>query len=81
MTLALLSGFLLGSLNKVWPWKYTLSYTINSKGHQVPLVEQNVTPVAFTDLTGEPSQLTTAILLMLVGLVVVLLIDRLPSRG
>jgi putative membrane protein len=81
MTLALLSGFLLGSLNKVWPWKYTLSYTINTKGAQVPLVEQNVTPAAFTDLTGEPSQLTLAILLMLVGLAVVLLIDRLPSRG
>lgn len=81
MTLALLSGFLLGSLNKVWPWKYTLSYTINSKGHQVPLVEQNVTPTAFTDLTGEPSQLVLAILLMLFGLAVVLLIDRLPSRG
>lgn len=81
MTLALLSGFLLGSLNKVWPWKYTLSYTINTKGAQVPLVEQNVTPAAFTDLTGEPSQLMLAILLMLVGLAVVLLIDRLPSRG
>lgn len=81
MTLALLSGFLLGSLNKVWPWKYTLSYTINSKGHQVPLVEQNVTPTAFTDLTGEPSQFVLAVLLMLAGLAVVLLIDRLPSRG
>jgi putative membrane protein len=81
MTLALLSGFLLGSLNKVWPWKYTLSYTINTKGAQVPLVEQNVTPAAFTDLTGEPSQLMLAILLMLVGFAVVLLIDRLPSRG
>ncbi len=81
MTLALLSGFLLGSLNKVWPWKYTLSYTINSKGQQVPLVEQNVSPAAFTDLTGEPSQLIIAMMLMLAGLVVVILIDRLPSRG
>lgn len=36
ITLAVLSGFMLGSLNKVWPWKETIEG-----------VEQNVTPSAF----------------------------------
>lgn len=36
ITLAVLSGFMLGSLNKVWPWKETLEG-----------VEQNVAPNAF----------------------------------
>lgn len=36
ITLAVLSGFMLGSLNKVWPWKETLEE-----------VEQNVAPNAF----------------------------------
>lgn len=36
VTLAVLSGFMLGSLNKVWPWKETLEG-----------VEQNVAPNAF----------------------------------
>lgn len=81
LTLALLGGFLLGSLNKVWPWKYTVSYTINSKGAEVPLVEQNVMPSAFTDLTGEPSQALLAIGLMFVGCALVVALDRIPARG
>mgnify|MGYP004683349073 FL=1 len=36
ITLAVLSGFMLGSLNKVWPWKETIEE-----------VEQNVAPNAF----------------------------------
>ena len=36
ITLAVLSGFMLGSLNKVWPWKETIEG-----------VEQNVAPNAF----------------------------------
>jgi len=31
-TLALLSGFMLGSLNKVWPWKEVVSFRLNSAG-------------------------------------------------
>ena len=81
LTLALLGGFLLGSLNKVWPWKYTVSYTINSKGAEVPLVEQNVMPSALTDLTGEPSQALLAIGLMFVGCALVVALDRIPARG
>ncbi len=76
MTLAVLGGFLLGSLNKVWPWKYTLSYRINSKGEEVPLVQQNLMPDSFTDLTGGDSQLLIALVLALIGLLLVVLIER-----
>lgn len=81
MTLALLGGFLLGSLNKVWPWKYTVSYRINSKGAEVPLVEQNVMPSAFVDLTGEPAQTIFALGLMVLGCLLVIALDRIPERG
>lgn len=76
VTLALLGGFLLGSLNKVWPWKYTLSYTINSKGEQVPLVQQNITPQAFFDLTGVDPQTLASAVLAIVGALLVLALDR-----
>jgi len=79
LTLALLGGFLLGSLNKVWPWKYTLSYTINSKGEKVPLVEQNITPQAFFDLTGVDPQTLACVVLAIVGALLVLALDR--NRG
>jgi len=44
---ALLAGFMIGSLNKIWPWKIPTTYRINSEGIQVPLTEMNVTPKAF----------------------------------
>lgn len=74
--LALLGGFMLGSLNKVWPWKYTLSYTMDSHGAAVPLLQRNVFPSVFNELTGLPTQLWPALGLMLVGVVLVLVLDR-----
>ena len=79
-TLALLGGFLLGSLNKVWPWKYTTAYTIDRHGEQVPLVQENVLPTAFESLTGQPSYILYGIGAMLLGAIVVLFIQRMGSK-
>lgn len=35
-TLAILTGFILGSLNKVWPWKKTVSVMVDKTGDIVP---------------------------------------------
>ncbi|MCF1422199.1 DUF368 domain-containing protein [Mangrovimonas futianensis] len=35
-TLALLTGFIIGSLNKIWPWKETLTVLKNETGEVVP---------------------------------------------
>src|SRR5690606_35067103 len=43
-TLAVLTGFILGSLNKIWPWKETLTTRVNSHGIEVPFNEQSVSP-------------------------------------
>ena len=74
--ISILTGFLLGSLNKIWPWKETVSTRINSKGEEVPFIQENVLPNQYADLTGEPSQIIWAILLMITGLSVIVLIDR-----
>lgn len=76
MTLAILGGFLLGSLNKVWPWKYTLSYRLNSEGGEVPLIQQNVFPTIYQDLTGADSHWLVGLSLVWVGLVAVILLER-----
>lgn len=44
VTLAALIGFLVGSLNVIWPWKQTLVTTIDRHGEVIPLVQQNVLP-------------------------------------
>ncbi len=76
VTLALLAGFMLGSLNKVWPWKYTLAYTINRHGEQVPLQQENILPWNFQSITGESSFVIGAVVLMLVGMMVVIAMER-----
>ena len=46
-TLATLTGFIIGSLNKIWPWKETISWRINSKGIEVPFNTASVSPFSF----------------------------------
>ena len=80
-TLALLGGFMLGSLNKVWPWKYTTAYTLDRHGEQIPLVQDNILPTAFESLTGQPAFLLSAMGLMLLGGFVVFLIERMGTKN
>tara|TARA_B110000211_G_scaffold95042_1_gene110832 strand:+ start:4797 stop:5705 length:909 start_codon:yes stop_codon:yes gene_type:complete len=41
---SLLTGFMLGALLKVWPWKETISVRLNSKGLEVPFEQLNRLP-------------------------------------
>jgi len=38
-TLAVLTGFIFGSLNKIWPWKETLTVLEKSSGNELPISE------------------------------------------
>ncbi|WP_291822411.1 DUF368 domain-containing protein [Marinobacter sp.] len=80
LILVLLTGFMVGALAKVWPWKETLSWRTNSSGQQVPLNETVISPARYTDLTGEPSQWPLALLIALAGIAVVLVVEWLGAR-
>ncbi len=80
VTLALLGGFMLGSLNKVWPWKHTLETMIDRHGKVVPLVEKNVLPNTFETLTGQPAYLAYGLGLMLLGVALVFLMEHVGNR-
>lgn len=71
-TLALLTGFMIGSLNKVWPWRNVLETHVNSKGETVPFLEESVLPTAYD---GEP-MITGVIVLMIVGAAIVFALER-----
>ncbi len=75
-TLSVLTGFMVGSLNKVWPWKQTLTWRTNSHGEEVPLLQANVLPGGYTHATGLDAMLPAALLCMAGGLVLVWGIDR-----
>lgn len=70
-TIVLLTGLMLGTLGKIWPWKQVLNWRENSAGEMVPLLEQNLSPMEFESLTGQPALLMGAILAMLAGIALV----------
>lgn len=80
VVVGLLAGFMIGSLNKIWPWKITTSYRMNSEGVQVPFMEKNVTPTQFVEMTGNDPQVLYAVMLALVGIVLVIVIEKIGNR-
>lgn len=80
MTMALLTGFMIGSLNKVWPWKETIEFRINSHGEEVPFLQSNVSPMNFESITGEPSQLLLAIALCVAGFLLVFIMEKMAAQ-
>ncbi len=72
ITIAMMSGFLLGSLLEIWPWKKVLSTRVNSKGEEVPFLQENVMPDSEALLIG--------ILMMATGIVLVFTIERLGRK-
>ncbi len=79
ITISVLTGFMIGSLNKVWPWKETLEYRINSSGENVPFLEDNVSPFQYAEIYSTDHQLFLAIVLSIVGLVLVLGLERIGN--
>ncbi|KIF52831.1 DUF368 domain-containing protein [Vibrio owensii] len=76
LTLMFLTGLMIGTLPKIWPWKETLTWRTNSKGEQVPLLEQNLSPFEFEHITSQPSQLVLAVIMMLAAIVLVLGLEK-----
>ena len=74
-TLAILTGFIIGSLNKIWPWKETLTWRTNSHGIEVPLKQQSVSPFYFED-----NQFIIAVVLAVVGFGLILLLEKLAVK-
>lgn len=76
ITFAVLTGFILGSLNKIWPWKEVITWRKNSKGEEVPFLEKSILPNTYENLTTEDSQLLFAIGLMIVGFLTIFLMEK-----
>lgn len=76
LTVALLTGFMVGSLNKVWPWKQTLEWRIDRHGERIPLLEENILP---TDYPGD-SYMWGAIFLGAVALALIIVLEALGKE-
>ena len=75
LTLALLTGFILGSLNKIWPWKKVLETRIFGD-KIIPIKEESISPFSFD---GD-SQLTFAIVSAIIGFSLIFILERVASK-
>lgn len=71
ITIAVLAGFMLGSLNKVWPWKETVETYTDSHGIVKPLVEANIMP---------DQHVWAAVGLMFFGYALVYFLEKLSTK-
>jgi putative membrane protein len=77
LTISFLTGIMIGSLNKVWPWKKTLEFVENRHGELVPIKQENVLPAQFD---GDAFTITS-IGLMLLGFAIVLAMEWKPKKA
>lgn len=80
IAVSLLAGFMVGSLNKVWPWKEVLETTIDSHGKAVVLQDRNILPGDYAEITGHSPQMLLALALCIVGFLLVMLLERVGSN-
>ncbi len=75
VTLAVLTGFIAGSLNKIWPWKKVLE-TAQYGEKSVVIREVSVLPWNFEGT----SHLFSAVILMLSGFLLILILERVANQ-
>lgn len=75
-TLAVLIGFMIGSLNKIWPWKHVLETRLNSHGEMVPFLEKSISPQHFE---GNP-QIIWATIMMIFGFILIVGLEKIAAK-
>jgi putative membrane protein len=76
LILAALTGFMIGALNKIWPWKEVLEYRINHAGIEVPLLEKSILPGHYN---GEPL-IWSAVIFTVLGFLTIFLLERIATN-
>lgn len=88
-TLAILTGFIIGSLNKIWPWREPVEWLRDHAGKIILdeaglpkkiLLENNVLPNTYEIATGKPAYTIIAIVCMFLGFIAVLMMDRFSKK-
>ncbi|MCD7973311.1 MAG: DUF368 domain-containing protein [Candidatus Azobacteroides sp.] len=74
--IAVLTGFMVGSLNKIWPWKKVLETYVNRHGEVLPLVEKNISPFAYAEVPGADSYLWQAAFCCIAGFLLIFIIEK-----
>jgi len=76
LTLAVLTGFMIGSLNKIWPWKLVTKTRINSEGLEVTVLDESILPTSYI---GD-SQIMIAIVFIVIGFAAILVLENVGKK-
>lgn len=80
-TIALLSGFMIGSLIKVWPWKeQVVSGLAEVAGESLPVVDYPILPQKFMEISGTSAMLGQAVVFAIVGIGIVFVIELVAGK-
>ncbi|NLB26571.1 MAG: DUF368 domain-containing protein, partial [Bacteroidales bacterium] len=71
---------MIGSLNKIWPWKKVISTFTDWHGEVKPLVEKNILPWQYEKITGENSMLALALIFAIAGFITIFVLERLTKN-
>ena len=80
LTIAMLAGFMVGSLNKVWPWKEVTETIIDRHGELKPIDEHNILPATYEQITGHEAWLLGAIALAIFGFVLIFVVEGIGKK-
>ena len=76
LILATLTGFMIGALNKIWPWKEVLEYRVNHSGEKVPFLEKSILPTNY----AEDPLLWYALVFMVIGFLTIFLLEKIAAK-
>jgi len=68
---------MIGSLNKIWPWKNTLEWGLDRHGDKVAVLQENVLP---GQLQEGNAQVLFASILAIVGFAIIVLLESWASK-
>ncbi len=78
--LLFMTGFLVGSLAMVWPWKHAVATYVDRHGELQPLMQASVLPWQYTEITGQDAQLWLCIVLLVSGVLIMPLLQAWAGR-
>jgi putative membrane protein len=70
--IATMCGFLVGSLNIIWPWKQVMISTTSNSCKRIVLASDNLFPQQFADTVGQDPQTVICVIALAIGLILVL---------
>lgn len=76
LTLVVLTGFMTGALNKIWPWKSVLEYRTDSSGNLVPYLEKSIMPQSYN---GDP-QIFMALIFAGIGFLTIFFLEQIATK-